>query len=389
LLDTKKLSAELFNFFENNKNFAYTQEKFYDDLISSYERLSNSFEQFLDVVNTKSIPFLFALPYDDLRDFQKVSNCSDYYRVGSVDGSQIEDLNYFMWNRNEFLINVGSIIIDYENFFIPYHESKPKIFDSNAIKELFREDFAELSQYSKSDLISSVRTYYEYDEAIRLVDFIKREDLLLMDGGLVQWHLQDKPVELKNIVVNKISELLNKADSNGVHLLGYISGSRASDVVNCLKIHNCKDNLFRCISCRNEFCKFLESINDSTLFTLVYPPLDENKLILTPIFQSRARITSTYGVPIYFFYIYNENEFARVEFSKNSIGNVSSFSMKLKDQIDKGFGYPIALTEAHESAVVSECDKINFERIVESMSSQFEVSFKKRSKVLSKKLKFI
>lgn len=389
MLDTKKVSSELVKFFDNNKNIFHNQEKFNNNLLSSYEVLSNSLERFFDLVNIKSIPFLFALPYSDLRSFKIINNYVCNYRVCSIDSSQIEDFDYFMWNRNEFLINVGSIVIDYENFSIPHYNSKPKIFDSETIKEIFYEDFSELNQYSKDDLISSIRTYCEYEEAIAVINFLKREDLILMDGGLVQWHLQDKPNGLKNSVVNKITELLNKTDNSEIYLLGYISGSRASDVVNCLKINNCKYESFSCRSCEDEFCKYLDNINDSILFSTVNPPENEEDLIITPIFQSRAKITNIYGVPIYFFYIYNKEEFARVELSKNNIKNIPFISARLKDQINKGFGYPIALIEAHESSVVSESDKINFERMVETMSPQFELNIKKRNKVLSKKLKFI
>ena len=330
MLDTNKLSIELFKFFERNRDSLSFKEKFKDDLISSYESLSDAIEEFFDKVNTLSIPFLFALPNEGFSNFLSINDSSDKYRAGSVDGSQIEDFDYVVSTAYEFLINIGSIILDYENSSVPYHISKPRILGSNEVSELTGLDLNISRSYSKGELIASVRTYYEYDEALLLLDMLKNRDLLLMDGGLVQWHLQDKSLEFKEIIIDKISQVLNKADAKNIYVVGYISGSRASDVVNCLRIHNCKRNLFDCRGCSDEFCKFLDYIDDSFLFHSVFGSCTD-ELIATPVFQSRARITSIYGTPIYFFYLCNNTEFARVEISKNSIENVTDIAKKLHD----------------------------------------------------------
>lgn len=388
MLETTKLSIELCKFFEQNKHLVSFREKFKEELISSYENLSLSVYEFFDKVNTLNIPFLFALPNKGFKDFLLVNSSSFKYRVGSVDGSQIEDFDYIVSGAYEFLINIGSIVIDYENCSVPYRISKPEIFGLNEISEFIGSEIGEYRSYSKAELISSIRTYCEYSEAMNLLDMLKDGDLLLMDGGLVQWHLQDKPLRLKNIVVDKICKVLSEADYRNVYVVGYISGSKASDVVNCLKIHNCKNNSFDCKKCSDEFCNFLDYIDDSFLFNTFFKATS-NELVATPIFQSRAKITTLYRTPVYFFYLYNDSEFARIEISKGSIENVFDVTKKLNDQMDKGFGYPVSLAEAHEMAVVSDNDKANFERIMKTMSPEFEFNLTRRNKVISKRIKFI
>ncbi|MDD3427452.1 MAG: DNA double-strand break repair nuclease NurA [Caldisericia bacterium] len=388
MLDTTKISVELCKFFEQYKEMFLFKEKYKEILMSSYKNLSNSSHDFFDKVNLLNIPFLFAYPYKGFEDFQIIDDSSNMYRAGSVDGSQIENFDYVMSGVYDFLINIGSIILDYENCDVPYRFSYPKIFNINEIREFTGLDTFDIRSFSRTELISSIRTYYEYDEALNLIDRLKEGDLLFMDGGLVQWHLQDKPINLKKIIVDKISEVLNKGELRNIYIVGYISGSKAKDVVNCLKIYNCKNNTFDCNRCNDEFCYYLDNIDDSFLFQS-YFKVDSNEFVATPIFQSRAKITNIYKLPIYFFYIYNSDEFARIEITQNNIKNVSIITKKIKDQLDKGFGYPIVLSEAHEMAVVGDNDKTNFERIMKTINPEFDLNFTSRSKVLSKKFKFV
>ncbi len=388
MLDTNKISVELCKFFEQCKDLLFFKEKYKEILISSYKNLSNSPYGFFDKVNTLNIPFLFAYPDKGFEDFLLIGNSSNKYKVGSVDGSQIEDFDYIMSGVYGFLINTGSIIIDYEDCNVPYRTSNPKIFSMNEIREFTGSDIFDVRSYSKAELISSIRTYYEYKEAMNLIDRLEEKDLLLMDGGLVQWHLQDKPLNLKRIIVDKISEVLSRGDLRNIFIVGYISGSKAKDVVNCLKIYSCKNNTFDCNRCNDEFCYYLDNIDDSFLFRS-YFNADSDELIATPVFQSRAKITNIYKLPIYFFYLYNNNEFARIEITEKNIKNIPIITNELKDQIEKGFGYPVALTEAHEMAVISDSDKINFERVIRTINPEVEFNYTSRNKVLSKKFKFV
>jgi len=86
-------------------------------------------------------------------------------------------------------------------------------------------------------------------------------------------------------------------------------------------------------------------------------------------------VTDHYGEmnQIRFFYLNSDEEIARVEmptWSSNSDDLLGFCHAVLLSQINKGQGYPVALSEAHEQAVISSQDRFNFETILrESLAS--------------------
>ena len=72
---------------------------------------------------------------------------------------------------------------------------------------------------------------------------------------------------------------------------------------------------------------------------------------------------------IYFFYLRVDDEIARVELPKWVANDESRLSLAhalVLDQCLRGHGYPVALSEAHEKAVVTGADRENFWQLVES-----------------------
>ena len=72
---------------------------------------------------------------------------------------------------------------------------------------------------------------------------------------------------------------------------------------------------------------------------------------------------------VYFFYIRVDDEIARIEIPRwvavdeNLLSLTHSLAL---DQCQRGHGYPVALSEAHEQAVITSADKENFWQLVES-----------------------
>jgi hypothetical protein len=388
LLDTNKLGEKLFSFINFENDFNLNKKKFKNEIISKYNLMEKQSNILNEKINKYEIPFLYALPKTGFSDFLTVNNPISGYRILSVDGSQIDKIAYFSNDSLDFLVNIGTAYIDYKEPHKTRLDTKPIIYSKNYISELLDMKVTN-REYDKSDLISSFRTYSEFNEANNLISDLGDDSIIFMDGGLVQWHLQDKPLEVKEFVTKSISELINSSSNKNIPIIGYISGTRASDVVNCLKIFNCKNNNFNCKNCDDEFCGVLNSIDDSFLFMTVKENNSIDKLFVSPIFQSTAKIIDYYNSNIYFFYIYNRDEFARVEITSNSLDKIYKLTTIIYDQIIKGFGYPTVLSEAHEMAVVTESDRFNFEKIIESMFSQLNINMKKRSKNMSKRMKYV
>jgi hypothetical protein len=89
----------------------------------------------------------------------------------------------------------------------------------------------------------------------------------------------------------------------------------------------------------------------------------------SPLFRSSARILDLYkDHRIYFCYVHVGTEVARVEMPEWVAQNSSLLNQALSlilAQVNKGFGYPVALAEAHNQAVVRGGDRARFFALLE------------------------
>ncbi len=72
---------------------------------------------------------------------------------------------------------------------------------------------------------------------------------------------------------------------------------------------------------------------------------------------------------VYFFYLRVDGEIARVEIPQWAARDENLLNLThslVLDQCRRGQGYPVALSEAHEQAVVTGADRENFWQLVES-----------------------
>jgi len=89
------------------------------------------------------------------------------------------------------------------------------------------------------------------------------------------------------------------------------------------------------------------------------------------LFISQSSIVQKhYGVhQVYFFYLRVDDEIARVEIPRWVAMDEELLNLVhalVLDQCQRGQGYPVALSEAHEKAVVTGADRENFWQLVES-----------------------
>ncbi|NES45810.1 DNA double-strand break repair nuclease NurA, partial [Moorena sp. SIO2C4] len=89
----------------------------------------------------------------------------------------------------------------------------------------------------------------------------------------------------------------------------------------------------------------------------------------SPLFKSSARILDLYDHHrIYFCYVHVGTEIARIEMpewvAQNSALLNQALSLML-GQVYKGYGYPIAVSEAHNQAVIKAGDRNRFFALLE------------------------
>ena len=100
-----------------------------------------------------------------------------------------------------------------------------------------------------------------------------------------------------------------------------------------------------------------------------------------------------YGVhQIYFFYLRVDDEIARVEIPHWVANDDSLLSLThalVLDQCQRGHGYPVALSEAHEKAVITGADRENFWQLVESSLVDEHLPSLSSAKSFSKRTRWV
>jgi hypothetical protein len=109
------------------------------------------------------------------------------------------------------------------------------------------------------------------------------------------------------------------------------------------------------------------------------------------LFQSRSPIIERYPshLKTCFFYICGEHEIARVEVPEWMIDDypktINHVASLLYDQMKKGHGYPLVLSEAHEQAVIKSADREFFYLLVQKLSFEQQRTFVHSQKSLKKR----
>lgn len=193
--------------------------------------------------------------------------------------------------------------------------------------------------------------------------------LAMTDGSLIYWFLEQIPAKARDEILLPVLESWDRLRKARVPVMGYISASRSGEALNFLRLQACPyespDCLTHCEDHRAQTpCQSFSPLRDVTLWSTSLSPGERG-----PLWKSSADILSCYGEhAMYFCYVHVGAEVARVEFPqwvvKDSELLNSALSLMLA-QVQKGFGYPVALAEAHNQAVVRGGDRTRFFTLLE------------------------
>ena len=175
-------------------------------------------------------------------------------------------------------------------------------------------------------------------------------------------------------------------------LASYISFPRSTDVVNALRVAICPHDPADCDRyCPNKAkdCDVVAGVQDRELFFNILAPGERSALFIS---QSSI-VQKHYGVHwVYFFYLRVDDEIARVEIPQWVAKDESLLNLAhalVLDQCRRGQGYPVALSEAHEQAVVTDADKENFWQLVESLLVEEHLPTPTSAKSFSKRTRWV
>jgi hypothetical protein len=329
---------------------------------------------------------------------QPIDTPSDF-SVIATDGSQIDVDRHT--SARCYLINIGRIRLDYGQKSRATLESLPKLCaDDSALV---------ISNGTKEQVVEGalLNIKRSVDECRHLADMAAelpttRPSLAVIDGSLILWGLAGK--EFPDFVVEELldkgfikclDDMLKLAKERPLALASYISFPRSTDVVNALRLALCPHDIADCDKYCGETnigqrpCDAVAGVQDRDLFTNLLGEGERSAL-----FTSQSKIVrENYGKHwVNFFYMKLEDEIARVELPQWVADDKTKLSLThalMLDQCRRGQGYPAALAEAHEQAVVTGADRQNFQQLVEVMMTDEHMPQTTSAKSRSKQTRWV
>jgi hypothetical protein len=319
------------------------------------------------------------------------------YTVLATDGSHIDVDRHRA--AHCYLINLGAVTIHYG--LKPYAEldSIPHLYSEEKDLVIKNEGNKHRQQTIEGALLDARRSVEELHKLAELIYGLPPDGftIALMDGSLVLFGMENYPEFVIGELLEKgfakaLDEIRKLSASRSLSLASYISLPRSTDVVNVLKVATCPQQSVDCdrqCSTGNSACDIISDINDRLLFGELLGVGERSALFLNPSVIVKKR----YGHhQVYFFYLRVEEEIARVEIPewiavKPELLNLTH--ALVLDQCRRGQGYPVALSEAHEKAVVTGADREEFWSLIEESLTEQKISSFTSTKSRSKRTRWI
>ncbi len=305
-----------------------------------------------------------ALPLEPLDTIDLVRPVKDAVTVIGVDGSQILPSHHEV--HNCYLLNIGIAAISYGSRHAAILETSPRLYhrpeDLYPLVDRRRMHIDEL-------YVSLERGLLELEVLADKAIQMKERALpvvALYDGSLISWSAEKMPPGYQETYFERMDVALERFRTSGIPLVGYLSHSRSSDVVNCLRVFTCPYEVSHC----RVHCGHLneEEFPCSRVWPLADRQLLETRLDISErscVFASGASASKMMASinNACFAYIRFPSEVARLEFPRWVMDSRELFDLALgavSAQVDKGQGYPVALQEAHHLAVIRGADRQTF-----------------------------
>jgi hypothetical protein len=175
---------------------------------------------------------------------------------------------------------------------------------------------------------------------------------------------------LQNGFLLALDRIRDTGPGTGVALASYISLPRSTEVANALRLAvcphdppNCDQHCSRLPQSAGRECDAV-GVRDRDLFRVLLKPGQRSSNFIS----GSSVVREYYGEhEVRFFYLKAGDEIARVEFPRwvEDRGLVGLVHALVLDQCERGQGYPVALSEAHEQAVLTGADREQFRLLVE------------------------
>ncbi|MDY6917119.1 MAG: DNA double-strand break repair nuclease NurA, partial [Chloroflexota bacterium] len=316
--------------------------------------------------------------------------CPADFAVLATDGSHIDVDRHSSVKCS--LVNIGSV-------FLQYGENPDASLESRA-SLLFGDDLVVAGPAGREELVEGAllglrRGVEELKALARLAQGLPRARAMvaLVDGSLILWGVQAfREFVADELLGNGFLAALDAMKERRLALTSYISYPRSTDVVNALRValcpHDPVDCDRQCSEERSRACDAVAGVRDRDLFGALLEEGERSPLFLT----GSPFVHKHYGEhQIHFFYLKLDEEVARLEVpnwvaaDEELVGQVHALVL---DQCRRGHGYPVALMEAHEKAVVTAIDRERFWELIEMSLARDRMDITGSGKQQSKRLRW-
>lgn len=400
----------------------------------TFTRLGPEQEKLKKKLDSAKTTWLVAEPLESLDSFPASQLPPEEYSAIAVDGSHLSSERYSP--KPYFLINLGVSILSYGI------ESDARLFSTPRLY-FMPEDIAikdpsgrEREMPVEGALLGVKRQVEEVTCLAALIKDIGTDSrpvvLALSDGSLSLWGLEAPKFPafvshafLEEGLLKALGRVKAMSDARGdsrlqtancklqtadsrqqtenrpescatgaIAIASYISAPGSNEVVSLLRLYLCPYEPVNC----DRFCKekasgerecdVLSGIGDNALFLSLLKPGQRS-----PFFGSRSSVMKYYGEHrVCFFYVRLDEEVARVEIPEwitKRANIITLIHSMIHDQCRRGLGYPVALSEAHEQAVLRGEDRRLFNSMLEELCLEKDLRLTLNAKDISKRTRWI
>ncbi|HSW57820.1 MAG TPA: DNA double-strand break repair nuclease NurA [Dehalococcoidales bacterium] len=390
-LDITKIASQIGEMADKIKTGNHERHQHLMTALAKLNDRSVDIEKLKRKIAASHTPWVAAGLCESLNARYPVPACPADYTVLATDGSNI-DVDRHKAARC-YLINIGAVSLRYGENPAASLESVPRLFSEASDLVIKNEQHKRREQQIEGALLDARRSV---EECIYLAQMARGVNdgnriLAVMDGSLVMFGLEGFPDFVLSRLLDEgflkaMNELQEISRRQNLALASYISLPRSAEVVNALRVAICPHEQVDCDrSCQAEeaACDAISGLNDRLLFAELLQPFERSGLFMNP-----SAILKRYGPHhVYFYYLRLEDEIARIEVPQWVAANqklLETSQALIVDQCRRGQGYPVALSEAHEQAVVTMADRQGFWSLVdEALEGQritAYTSLKSRSK---------
>ncbi len=303
--------------------------------------------------------------------------------VVATDGSQIYPDRHF--EPTCYLLNISRIAFQYGTQERPLMEALPQFGYRSADLQECLDEYLEVAT---ADVVSAIR---DECELRALLDVAKqtrvagRPIVAVSDGTLIRWMLRGmRNRALEQNLIARYTEILKGFRDEHVPLCSYISMPGNTEVINLISAFH-KANGSKTAS-ENVFA----GIVDRKIFEQILEPGERSA-----IFESASHIQREYDREdrICYFYLRvisrsGSSEIGRVEFPQwvaEDSRFVNLVHSVVLSECEKGDGYPMILSEAHEQAVIRARERELFYQLVERKMMDSGIVYEGSRKAASKR----